>query len=85
MVEFEAVALGTAATVLSNIRALSAIAGSHGALDRGRDVARRRRRIGLFKALPRRLRAAKSSRFEPLELFGHRILDNGYEVSVRHR
>ena len=85
MVELEKVAFGAAVAVLSNEGALAVVPLVHGTPDRSRDVTRRRLGLGLFDALSWCLRLAKALRFETLELLGHGLLDDGREITVRHR
>ena len=78
VVELETFGFGTTTTVLILEGALIVIALVHRALDSGRDVAGRRRRVGFFQALSGSLRLAVALGFELLEFLGHGFLDYGY-------
>jgi len=67
------------------VAALASVPLVHGSLHRGRDLARGGGGLALRERLPRRLSLGETPGFEPLELLGDGLLDDGAEVAVGHR
>jgi len=80
VVKLEPMTLRTTLSPGTHERAPAAVALPNGAPDRGGDVARARRRIGIIDALSRLRRFAVALRFDPFQLVGHRRVDDDFEI-----
>src|SRR5262249_54024880 len=81
-VQFQAVTLGAATSLLVQVTALHPVSPRDEALDGRRDVPRRSRRIAVPQLFPRFAGRPEPPCLEPLELLGHGLLDDRGEISV---
>jgi hypothetical protein len=82
VVELEPVPRGAAPTLLVDVAAAVAVALAHGTPDGGRNVARRRRRVGASELLAGSAGLGVAPGFEPFELLGDGTLDDRGEVAA---
>ena len=82
--EFQSFARCAASAIRTYIRALVAVTLADDSLNWGCDIARARRRIGIFKACSRVFCFGEAFGFEPFELLGYRRFDNRGEVVAGH-
>ena len=82
MVELELVASRAAATAVVDKSALIPVSLADRAPHRGRDVAGRRRSVGLFEALSWGFRIGEPLRFESLELLGDGFFYDRSQIPV---
>ena len=85
MMELEPLARRASSPLVVLVAASASVPLVDGSLHRGRDLARRGGGFALRERLPRRPGPGEAPGFEPLELLGDGLLDDGGQVAVGHR